>query len=221
MVTKHLALLAAGTLVLSACQNQPDSGDVAAARSSLSDITHEPLGKAEIREERGQLFATNMRTPEDGVRSLYQPGVSWEAGLDWADHTTSSLSLDRVGKDQWTVDATFVAPSYAINVYDDDRQVGTIRQDQGGQQEAIFWIPWWWWWWFFDFHVYARVDTGQQQCSWELQSGQIEVRAGDTVLRGNRVEIIEDAHESYGGFDEIQVKGNGDVTYLSEAVGLE
>jgi hypothetical protein len=237
MLNKYLALCAAGTLMLSACQGQPDRTAVATAQSNLSDIIHEPIGKAEIHEKREQLVATNMRTPEDGVRSLYQPGVSWQASLDWADHTsvirlnsinsrlsgedtTSSLSLDRAGDDQWRVAADFVAPSYRVNVYSEGELVGSLPPN-GGQEAVLVWIPWWWWWWIFDFHVYRAADVGMQQCSWELSSPGIEIRQGDMVLRGDRVQIIEDPHESYGGFDEIQVLGNGDVTYVSEAVVIE
>lgn len=237
MVTKYVTLLAASLLLLSACQNQPDRTDVATAQSSLSDITHEPLGKAEIHEQGGRLVATNMRSLEDGVRSLYQPGVSWHASLDWADHTsairlnsinsrlsgedtTSSLALDRTGRDQWRAAADFVAPSYRINVYNQGELVGTLPPRDPVAEPPIFWVPWWWWWWDWAFFVY-RADNGLQQCSWELSSPGMQVRQGDVVLRGDHIQIIEDPHESYGGFDEIQVLGNGDVTYLSEAVVIE
>lgn len=246
MVTKYVTLLAAGALLLSACQDQSDHGDVASAQSSLSEITHEPIGKAQIREQRGQLVATNMRTTNDGVRSLYQPGVSWQARLDWADTTssirlssinsrlsgddnTSSLSLDRVDDSQWRVNADFVSSNYRVNVFQSGELVGTLPP--GGYQEpAYIWIPWWWWWWVFDFVVFdyyaASADDGTpvplQACAWQLSSGGgLEVRQGNTVLRGDSVQIVEDPHESYGGFDEIQVRGNGDVTYQSESVVLE
>ncbi len=243
MLTKHLALLAASTLIFSACQS--DDADVAnaSAASSLSEITHEPLGKAVLREKGGQLFATNMRTTEDGVRSLYQPGVRWEAKLDWADNvsairlnsinsrlsgedTTSSLALDRVGDGAWELGAEFVSPNYRVNVYDGDRLVGTLQPDPEQPIVLYIWIEIEIDWEFgvitITIHLAHGASTTMQQCLWELASPEgVEVVQGDTVLRGDRVEIIEDLHEPYGGFDEIQVRGNGNVTYLSEEVTLE
>jgi hypothetical protein len=243
MLTKHIALLAAGMLMFSACQMESDGTDVATAsvQGTLSEITHEPRGQAQLREEGGRLFATNMRTTADGVRSMYQPGVHWEASLDWASNvsairmnainsrlsgedTISTLTLDRVGKDVWTARAEFVSPNYLVNVYNRDTLVGTVRPESN--QPVQMRIPWWFWWWLFHF-LAAEFEIPDangnpvlvQQCSWQLASpGGIDVTLGNTVLRGDRVEIIEDFHESYGGLDEIQVLGNGDVTYLSEQV---
>jgi hypothetical protein len=245
MLTKHIALLVAGTLMFSACQSASDDAEVAtgSAQGTLSGITHEPMGEARIREQGGQLFATNMHSTADGVRSLYQPGVHWGAALDWADDvsairlnsinsrlsgedTTSSLALDRVGENEWEIGADFVSPNYRINVYDGDKLVGTVRPDPERPVKihtTIIIIV------YVDFDVIVIIvydeqgaATTTQECSWTLSSPQgIEIAQGDTVLRGDRIEIIEDPHESYGGFDEIQVLGNGDVTYLSEEVTLE
>ena len=243
MLTKHIALLAAGTLMLSACQMEPDGTDVAAAsaQGTLSGITHVPMGQARIREEGGRLYATNMRTIADGVRSMFQPVVAWEAELDWADNTTAirlnainsrlsgedivtRLALDRVNANQWKLSGDFVSPSYRINVYDGDQLVGTLQPNQA--QPPLFWPARWpihWTWFLHNLRSNISnahgVPTTMQQCGWWLASPEgVTIAQGDTVLRGDRVEIIEDPHESYGGADEMQVLGNGNVTYLSEAV---
>jgi hypothetical protein len=249
MMTNRIALLAAGTLIASACQTQPDHADVTAASEqvSLSDITHVPLGNAVLIQQGEQLLATNMHTLADGVRSLYQPSVHWQADLLWASNvtamrmnsinsrlsgedTTSSLSMDRVGANAWTARATFVAPSYRVNVYSGGVLKGTITHDPNQtltfQFNAVYPYvgsrryrrhfrvrPWW---------LTASNSAPMQQCSWELElPSNTRVTQGGTVLVGDRVEIIEDPHESYGGFDEIQVLGNGDVTYFSEQVVTE
>jgi hypothetical protein len=241
MLTKHIALLAASTLIFSACQSDDADVPTGSTQGSLSGITHVPMGQAEIHEARGQLFATNMRTLEDGVRSMFQPILTWEAELDWADDTTAirlnainsrlsgedtitRLALDRVDSDQWELSAGFVSPTYRINVYDRDRLVGTLRLDEGQPVPNLLIVfPFKWKWWqklFNSIRSNARgVPTTTQQCGFELASPNgVEVVQGDTVLRGDRVEIIEDPHESYGGADEMQVLGNGNVTYLSEKV---
>jgi hypothetical protein len=248
MTTKHLCLLVAGSaLMFSACQAPPSpSGvDTASASVSLSEITHEPLGNAVLREEGGQLFATGMRTIKDGVRSLYQPSVQWEAELDWADDvsairlnainsrlsgedTITSLALDRVGEDTWELGADFISPNYRVNVYDGDRLVGTVLPSlaQPVQLHVNLTIIVWWRWKliiivFLD-SAQGADTTEQQLCTFELETPEgIEVTQGDTVLRGTRIEIIEDPHEAYGGLDELQVLGNGDVTYLSEEMVAE
>jgi hypothetical protein len=112
---------------------------------TLSQITHVPMGQARIQEQGGLLYATNMRTIADGVRSMFQPVVAWEAELDWADNTNAirvnainsrlsgedvvtRLALDRVNANQWKLSGDFVSPSYRINVYDGDRLVGTLQR---------------------------------------------------------------------------------------------
>jgi hypothetical protein len=245
MTMKYVALLlVAVTLMFPACQTQSSltDGETASVSGSLSEITHEPLGKAVIRESGGKLVASNMRTPDDGVRSLYQPSTSWQAALTWApsvsavrlnsinsrlsgEDTTSRLALDRVGADEWAVGAQFVSPSHRVNVYSGDRLVGTVSPGQGEALRLRFRITITIYW---RFHVITisigrnSTETTAQQCSWELAVPDgIQVVKGNTVLSGDRIEIIEDAHEPYGGFDEIQVLGNGNVTYLSEQVVTE
>lgn len=246
MVTKHIALLAASTLLFSACQTQSDGTDigVATTQARLSDITHLPLGNAELYEEGGLLHATNMHTLADGVRSMYQPSVRWRAKVRWADGVsairmnsinsrlsgediTSSLSRDRISDNAWIVRATFVSPSHTVKVYSGTTLVGSVRSDPqqplqieiddeptDDEEEDEFLVA--------RYLPPVRNPVPMQQCFWKLGwSRDVVVVQGRTVLRGNRVELIEDPHESYGGFDEIQVLGNADVTYLSEEVVTE
>jgi hypothetical protein len=239
MSTKHIALLAASTTMISACQSQPDEANVAIASSSLSEITHVPMGQARIMEQGGQLFATNMRTTADGVRSMFQPVVSWEAELDWADNTTAirmnainsrlsgedvvtRLGLDRVNANQWKLSGDFVSPSYLINVYDGDQLVGKLKPGQT-QPVLLDWPPVspilvHWFRRIFESNNPITYTT-MQQCGFELALPEgVTVSQGSRVLHGDRVQIIEDGHEPYGGADEMQVLGNGNVTYLSEQV---
>jgi hypothetical protein len=255
MMTKRIPLLAASALLFTACQMQPDGVDVAAtsAQVNLSNITHVPLGGAVLSEQGGRLFATNMRTIADGVRSLFQPSVAWQASLLWASNvsairmnainsslsgedTTSSLSLDRVGTHAWTARATFVSPTSRVNVYSGSVLRGSIPHNLNQPVTLLFDArypyvgtvaypsrfyvrPWW-----SFFNASRNENTAgnpapMQQCSWELGLPPgARVVQGSTVLAGDRVELIEDPHESYGGVDEVQVLGNGDVTYFSEQV---
>ena len=204
---------------------------------SLSQLTHEALGNAQLTYVNNTMVVSGMQSLEDGAATIYEPARRWRATLSWdpavrairlssrnnelpGDGVTSTLDMTRNADGSLTLSPTFVSPSHLTNVYEGTQLVGSL--DASEVQMTI--IDWDWssrWAVVNEFDPDPHpVPVGTQQCAWTMALGTtVQVTDGVTTLEGDRVELIEDLHEvSYGFFTEIHVQGDADVTYENEQV---
>lgn len=206
-----------------------DPGDSVEPVDPAPTVRHEGIGSAIITFVDGVLHATNMRSLDDGVRSVpSKPSVEWLLEPEW-DPAVSAIDLtalnsrlsgsgvegnirfERVANSEWVVEASFprhdagdTAPGpdqpYIINVYSNGSVVGSARVTPGETDIRM-------------------DDSGTQSCplcewlarrnasddsqrySWKLHatSGVITVVVDGESFTGDVVEFIEAESHEFRG----------------------
>lgn len=256
MKISQTGYLIAAALIASACHAEPEPAELDTQFPTLSvtetQIEHEPIGEASLQQEGGTLHVTGVTGLSDGVRSLtptQAPG--WETGISLSDQASAiqivpvssalpssgipaSLTLSRIGGDQWSAEPVFPSQTYRIDVYRNAELVGSVSPAVGNitltfrprRIKYKKWRDWKFWRRVPRFLTGSNLNGEQleQLCSISIGADEPEltVTQGETSYQGDELEFIEEeSHEPYDGVDSIELRSDADFSISNEAFLFE